>query len=453
MIAVGAVIRLIWALKVPLLDGEVYYWVWSKALALSYLDHPPFIAYLIRLTTLAGDEEIWVRLGPLVAGVITSWALFTLGREIFDERAGLIAVATYQVVPLLTAGGLWAIPDTPLFLWWCLALVWVRRALWGQPRWWVPAGVAIGLGMLSKMTMLALPFGILGFALTRRRHVLQQPWAYVGALIALGLFAPVIIWNAQHEWATLRFDLYVRPQQVPAGIAGLVEIAAEQLAVGLAVFPLFLWILVPAVRLHRDDRFAFLLWMALPTLILVYALVAFRGYAHMQWVGPPYLVLALILGGVWPGRPAAVAMAINAALILYGAVIPLVPSLPVPAGLVESVAGWREAAWRAEALAADLPPPVLIAVDRWEAAAQLAYYTRLRRPVTIFPTPYEGSVWPKPSQYPGASAVWVTEAQRGLAVRPEQFFSRIIVHESLPILERGREVLRFEFRTAIGLRR
>ncbi len=234
-VVAGLVVRAAWAVRVPLLDGETYYWVWSKTLALSYLDHPPFLAYLIRLTTAFGDHEVWVRMGPLLAGIVTPLALFTLGREMFGVRAGLIAAAVFQLVPVLTGAGLFATPETPLFLWWSLALVSARRALWGNARWWIPTGVAIGLGMLSKIPMIALPVGILGFVLTRRRGALRQPWPYVGAVIAVALFAPVLAWNAGNGWANVRFVLHERLQQVPLGLAGLLAITVEQLPFTIAV--------------------------------------------------------------------------------------------------------------------------------------------------------------------------------------------------------------------------
>lgn len=130
----GLALRAVMSATIPLLDGETYYWVWSKTPALSYLDHPPFLAYLIRLTTALGDGELWVRLGPLIAGVVTPLALFTLSREMFGVRAGLIAVAVFQLVPVLFGAGLFATPETPLFLWWSLAFVCARRALWESPR-------------------------------------------------------------------------------------------------------------------------------------------------------------------------------------------------------------------------------------------------------------------------------------------------------------------------------
>ena len=445
----GLALRIGSAVTIPLLDGEAYYWLWSRNPALSYLDHPPLIAYLIRLTTVFGDDAIWVRLGPLIAGVITPLALFTLGREVFGARAGLIAAAAYQIVPVLSGGGLFTTPEAPLFLWWSLTLLYVRRALWTQDWWWIPAGIAIGLGMLSKIPMIALPVGILGFVLTRRRDVLRQAWAYVGALIAVALFTPVLMWNVGNGWAGVRFVLRERPQQVPLGLAGLAAIGVEQLAFALVLFPVLLWMLRPALRVRQDERVAFLLWMTVPTLCLFGAVVMFWGGAHGYWAGPAYLGLAVLLGGLWPGKAAALAMGANAALIAYAALVPLVPWLPAPPGTVESVAGWREVARRAEELAAPMPDPVLLAVpvEHFEGAAQLAYYTRRRRPTTVFPKPFKGSVWPDPARYPGASVVWVADAQWDTSARPERSLARVVERAPLPITMRGREVRRFRFWT------
>lgn len=87
----------------------------------------------------------------------------------------------------------------------------------------------------------------------------------------------------------------------------------------------------------------------------------------------------------------------------------------------------------------------------YEGAAQLAYHTRRRRPVTI-PKPPAGSVWSAPSQLSAASAVWVVAAEWRPTARPEEFFSQVIPHAPLPIVARGREVRRFMFWTATGPR-
>ena len=64
-------VRLAVAGFAPLSPDEAYYWVWSRALAPGYLDHPPMVALWIGLgTLLAGDTPLGVRLlGPLSAAL------------------------------------------------------------------------------------------------------------------------------------------------------------------------------------------------------------------------------------------------------------------------------------------------------------------------------------------------------------------------------------------------
>ncbi len=83
-------VRGLFASATPLIHDEAYYWLWSRHLDWSYLDHPPMIAYLIRLATLGGDGELWVRLPALLLGPAIAYALFLLGRELFDERVGAL---------------------------------------------------------------------------------------------------------------------------------------------------------------------------------------------------------------------------------------------------------------------------------------------------------------------------------------------------------------------------
>jgi hypothetical protein len=452
IVGLGLLARVSWAISVPLLDGETYYWVWSKNLALSYLDHPPMVAYLIRLTTAVNDGRLWVRLGALAGGVVTSLALFALGREMFSARAGLVAAGVFQIVPVLAGSGLFITPEAPLLMWWSVAMLAAWRAITRRPGWWLAAGAAIGLGMLSKLTMLALPAGVVGFALSRHRGALTQRWAYAGAALAVVLCTPVVIWNAANGWATLRYVRAERFQQVPAGIHGLSTVAIEQFAFTGVIFLMLWWIAARALRRHADARFAFLLWMTLPTVAVVGIVVYAWGGAHGYWLAPAYLALSVTLGALWPGRAAAAAVAVNAALVVYATVLPFIPWLPAIDAATESVSGWSEAAARVDQLARELAAPVVLAVpvDHFEAAAQLTYYTHRRYRVTVMPEPYKASVWPHPRQLRAASIVWIVD-RRWAAPPPHRYFTGVQERGELPVVVRGREVRRFSFWTANGL--
>jgi 4-amino-4-deoxy-L-arabinose transferase-like glycosyltransferase len=56
LIAAFTTLRVIYANAFDLRNDEAYYWTWSKENVLSFLDHPPMIAWFIRFgTAIFGD--------------------------------------------------------------------------------------------------------------------------------------------------------------------------------------------------------------------------------------------------------------------------------------------------------------------------------------------------------------------------------------------------------------
>ena len=72
VIAAMTVLRLIYASVMELRTDEAYYWTWSKESALSFLDHPPMIAWFIRFgTAIFGDTNLGVRFAGILAMLTT----------------------------------------------------------------------------------------------------------------------------------------------------------------------------------------------------------------------------------------------------------------------------------------------------------------------------------------------------------------------------------------------
>jgi 4-amino-4-deoxy-L-arabinose transferase-like glycosyltransferase len=184
---------------------EAYYWLWSRHLAISYYDHPPMVAYLTRLGTwLAGDGIFGVRCMAALTMVLTSVLLYTLAVTLFAEpRIGLLTVLWFNVTLHATVFSIIMSPDTPAVLFWVLACVGLAL-VWRTERggWWYLVGIAIGLLLLSKYTGFFLGLGIVAWlaASAQMRPWLKRHQPYVAGLIALLLFSPVILWNAQHGW-------------------------------------------------------------------------------------------------------------------------------------------------------------------------------------------------------------------------------------------------------------
>ena len=211
LIAAMTAMRLIYAGVVELRTDEAYYWTWSKESVLSFLDHPPGIAWAIRLgTAIFGDTNLGVRFSGIVAMLVTQLLLADIVRRVtHDFRA--IAFALLMPEAALYYGLLMAkvAPDTAMIPF-AVAMLWslVRLHESGNARWWLAAGLFAGLAALSKFTVIMLLPAVLAFALVPdwRRRWLFSPYPFLAALIAIIVFAPVLIWNYQHDWASFRFQ-------------------------------------------------------------------------------------------------------------------------------------------------------------------------------------------------------------------------------------------------------
>jgi 4-amino-4-deoxy-L-arabinose transferase-like glycosyltransferase len=211
LIAALTAMRVVHASLVDLRTDEAYYWTWSKESVLSFLDHPPMIAWFIRFgTAIFGDTNFGVRFAGLVAMLVTQLLLADIVRRVtHDLRAVMIALLMMEAA--LYYGLLMAkvSPDIALipFL---TAMVWalVRLAESDDARWWLAAGVFAGLALLSKFTAALMLPAVAAFMLVPRWRArwLHSLYPWAAALIAFALFLPVVIWNLQHDWASFRFQ-------------------------------------------------------------------------------------------------------------------------------------------------------------------------------------------------------------------------------------------------------
>src|ERR1700754_1916679 len=138
LIAAMTVMRLIYAGLIDLRTDEAYYWTWSKESALSFLDHPPVIAWFIRFgTAIFGDTTLGVRFAGIVAMLVTQLLLADIVRRVtHDFRAIVFALLMPEAA--LYYGLLMAkvSPDTALIPF-AVAMIWslVRLAESGGLRW------------------------------------------------------------------------------------------------------------------------------------------------------------------------------------------------------------------------------------------------------------------------------------------------------------------------------
>jgi 4-amino-4-deoxy-L-arabinose transferase-like glycosyltransferase len=299
------------------MTDELYYLDCADHLAWGYVDHPPLsvgILWLVRATL--GDSLLALRLLPALAGCATVVLVGLMAGELGGGRVaqGLAALAALISPVYLAVGAFYSMNAFEPALWALAAYLLLRVHNGASPRLWLAIGVVVGLGLLNKISMSWLGLGLaVGLVLTPERRWLVTPWPWCAAAIALALFAPHIVWQAQHDWATLEFmrnaGQYKLPLKTPLTFLGEQVLIMNPLVVPFWLAGLLYYFTAPDGR-----RVRLLGWVWITVFLLLIA----QGATRSNYIAPAYSVL-LAAGGVavergarrrsWRWLPSAVAAA------------------------------------------------------------------------------------------------------------------------------------------------
>jgi dolichol-phosphate mannosyltransferase len=326
------IFHLVYSSFVGLAGDEAYYWQWSRHLDWGYYDHPPMVAYLIALgVQLVGHAELGVRLVTVLLSSAILWLVYRMTVEFAalsplaapagrmqPSTAGLWAVIVLIVAPLFGVGGFLATPDIPVVFFWTLSIALTWRAVRNPvTRNWVFAGLAIGLGMLSKYSMVILPVAlVVAFAAThpgRRLLRTRGPWIAAGS--ALLVCAPHLLWLAQHDFVSVLYQLDHGFGTPLKGGQRIVEsktfsrfLAGQAGAVSPILFLLFMWVLgitvAMLIRRHGQrsrhgttaEIIPWLLVLPATLTLFVFAFASFFAKPQTNWPAAAYPTLSVFLG-------------------------------------------------------------------------------------------------------------------------------------------------------------
>jgi len=405
-------LRIVYLGQLELIPQEAYYWNYAQHLDIGYLDHPPLSAWLIALATSVRDSEFLVRLPALLSWCVMAVFATMYARDAAGDAVALRTALLASALPFFFLVGWLMTPDAPLAAAWAAALYYLQRALIdGRPRAWIGAGLAIGVGMLSKYSMILVPAAALAFVLldARSRRALVSPWAWTAVALALVVFSPVIVWNLQHDWASFTFQgarrlatrdrrfefpqflLYILIIVTPWAIAGLGSALARERRDGVAKA-------APASTELADEtarrRWRFVVVFTVVPLA-AFAVPSFWSATKLHWTGPIWLAgLPMIAAGLGPSAPGAPDGPI--ARLLARTWVPVLHVLMVGfafalfyypvyglAGLHRHHAylqtGWRDLRGQVQAIEDEVlrdtgRRPAVVGLDKHNTADEMAYY-------------------------------------------------------------------------------
>ena len=168
---------------------ESQYWSWSRDLAFGYHSKPPMISWIIHLTTALFNNNEWaIRIFSPISYFFTSCLLYSLGKKLYQKEVGFWSGLTVLLLPGVTYSSTIISTDPLLLLFWSLALFSLVSACQSQRLgWWVVCGIAIGLGLLSKYTMIAFVLSMILYSICSIEHhsIWKKSGPYLTILIGL----------------------------------------------------------------------------------------------------------------------------------------------------------------------------------------------------------------------------------------------------------------------------
>jgi 4-amino-4-deoxy-L-arabinose transferase-like glycosyltransferase len=451
-------LRLVSAAMTPLSYDESLYWLWSKHIAGGYLDHPPVNPILIRLgTTLFGDTEFGVRSIGVLLALPASWAVWRSGAILFnDDKVGATAALYFNLTLVMAVGSAIMTPDGAVvaattFLLLTLAKLYQS----GRGQWWLAVGAAFGIGMLSKYTTIFFAVSILAWLLLvpELRKWLVTPWPWLSGAVALAVFSPTLIWNAQHHWASVLYQ-YNRLVVHEWSLRYLGELIFTQ--IGMATPPIFVLGCMGLARLLKGDggsQGARVLINAMVWPIVIYFVWhTFHGRVEGNWPEPvfvPFVIAAAVAVervtwdpawtplASWSQRLAVPVGLATAAIIYLQAVFGIIPlGIPDPTAHILG-AGWRELAVKLDAVRMRLGAPVVL-TTHYSTTGWLAFYLPSHPPVEQIDgrMRYVNAPQPDPALFRG-TIMYVCQDECGAIAMIRERFAHVEPVTSLPRTRNG----------------
>ena len=329
---------------------ELYYLACTRHLAWGYVDQPPLSIWLLWLVThTLGTSLFAIRLLPAVAAAAIVWLTGLMTRALGGGRfAQVLAMLAALVVPYyLALGSVYTMNVFDIVFWTLAAYLLVRILTADEARLWPWLGLVLGLGLLNKISVLWLGFGLAcGLLFTRERRWLRTPGPWVAGLIAVVFFLPYVLWQIPNHWATLEF-IHNATTQKMAGVSPVGFVLAQVLDMhpltapiwmaGLAsclfsrrarrVQPLgIIYVAVLLILIVNGKSRAGYLAPAYTMLFAAGALAIERGIGRIRWGWLRPAVLAILLVGGVVTAPLAMASLSVPSYIAYARALGQAPS-------------------------------------------------------------------------------------------------------------------------------
>lgn len=442
-----------------LFTEEAQYWLWAQRPDWSYYSKPPLIAWVnYGMGIIFPHSDYVIRMTALMFGAGTLFIAYRLARLLFNNvRIAIMAVIILSVSPYFVIASTFFTTDSLLIFFWVASLYFLFRAQ-KDPSFinWSFTGLSFGLGCLSKYAMFFFLFALIPLLLTKEKRQ-ENRGIVISLIIGLIMFLPVVIWNYQHDWVTIRhlsgltkskraFSWDRSFNYILEYIGGIILINSPFLVL------LFSGRKYKATYFHHDNQerkysFAVLVAPMIGSIVIFFIISIFKR-TEVNWPAMSYIALPFILAyGI--DKTLAYRKALTATILtLCVLLLLLFPSTADRAGLsylipikidsMKRMAGWRELSQKLKDLQHNHPEVKPMLTDSYHVASELSFYSQhpqiyclnTGRRMNQF------DIWGDVYQLaPGPlNTFFVTESQATISSLQ---YDNIDAHYSIPIYYRG----------------
>ena len=372
---------------------ELYFRMLSPAWG--YVDQPPLTPWLARtLTTLVADQAWALRIPATLASAASVLLLGLIARELGGDRRAVALAAwggAFAGLPLALGHVLLTSTlDLPFTL---AVVLCVLLALRTDPRWWLAAGAMAGVAMWNRLLVPLLLLGVvLGLAVLGPRAPLRTRWPWLGALLAVAVGAPTLVYQWLNDWPQLAMGAALSTSNAADVRADLPLILAIAIGPPLVVvwlaggwqawrMPRARWLLAPAVVLLVFTVVS----GAQPhyPLTMLATLYAVGCLPLSRWIGDHAWRRVLVVGLIGLNAVVSVVVALPVVPVTMLGRTPL-PDISI---LVADQVGWPEyVAQVAKVASGARDPDAVVITSNYGEAGAIARYG----PALGLPAPYSG---------------------------------------------------------------
>lgn len=462
LILATLLLRLFWAAGLDLANDEAYHFLYTVHPDWSYFDHPPMLMWVAsagRVLMGGWIHPLSLRLGFVFLFAGSTWVLFDWTSRWYGERAGFYAALAMNLAAYYTAAaGTFVLPDGPFLFFALLTMRALSQALSSPGAGiasWVRVGLYCASAMSSKYHAVLLPLGTFAYIILTPKawSILRTPGPYVAAALSVVGLAPVLIWNAQHDWASIAFQ---------GGRAIGFQLSSRGLMAMIfgPIGYLLPWVWFPAVAVltlrlrnfrHLPGHDRFLVCLSIVPLTLFFLVSCVRPILpHWPLIG--FVPMLPLVGALWAEN------AEKSPSLVQRWVTFMTAALLVMMGgfYCQAHFGWISVPWRSDPAleisgwdsvgrqlrldgVLDRPNSFLFS-DHWYDSGQLAFSVRNKIPVACY---NEGDArgfayWSHPEEWLGRDGFYISadEAARTDDYRP--YFQSVDIFASFPMTRSGR---------------